>query len=62
VVEVPNPLHPYGARGVGEAPIVPPLAAVSNAVRDAIGIRVSELPLSPPRVLAALQAAARGAP
>ena len=46
-----NPLHPYGVRGVGEVPIVPPLAAVANAMRDATGIRFTELPLSPPRVL-----------
>jgi CO/xanthine dehydrogenase Mo-binding subunit len=51
IVEVPNPSHPYGVRGVGEAPIVPPLATVANAVRDAIGIRVNDLPLSPPRLL-----------
>src|SRR5262249_17099498 len=49
-----NPLHPYGVRGVGEVPIVPPLAAVANAMRSATGIRFTELPLSPPRVLAAL--------
>jgi CO/xanthine dehydrogenase Mo-binding subunit len=54
IVEVANPLHPYGVRGVGEVPIVPPLAAVSNAMRDATGIRFAELPLSPPRVLAAM--------
>jgi len=54
VVEVPNPLHPYGVRGVGESPIVPPLACVANAVRAATGKRFTELPLSPPRVLAAL--------
>jgi CO/xanthine dehydrogenase Mo-binding subunit len=53
--EVANPLHPYGVRGVGEVPIVPPLAAVANAMRDATGIRFTELPLSPPRVLAALE-------
>jgi CO/xanthine dehydrogenase Mo-binding subunit len=51
IVEVPNTLHPYGVRGVGEVPIVPPLAAVANAVCDATGIRFTELPLSPPRVL-----------
>jgi CO/xanthine dehydrogenase Mo-binding subunit len=56
IVEVPNPLHPYGVRGVGEVPIVPPLAAVASAMRDATGIRFTELPLSPPRVLAALAA------
>ncbi len=54
ILEVANPLHPYGVRGVGEVPICPPLAAVANAMRDATGIRFTELPLSPPRVLAAL--------
>jgi CO/xanthine dehydrogenase Mo-binding subunit len=54
LVEVPNPLHPFGATGVGEAPIVPPLAAVANAVRAAIGVRMPDLPLSPPKVRAAL--------
>jgi len=57
IIEVPNPSHPYGVRGVGETPIVAPLAAASNAVRDAIGIRIHDLPLSPPRILAALDAA-----
>ena len=51
IIEVPNPLHPYGVRGVGEVPIVPPLATVANAMRSATGIRFTELPLSPPRVL-----------
>jgi len=54
IVEVPNPTHPYGVRGVGETPITAPLAATSNAVRDALGFRVSELPLSPPRLLEAI--------
>ena len=54
IVEVPNPSHPYGVRGVGETPIVAPLAATSNAVRDALGFRINDLPLSPPRVLAAI--------
>ena len=54
IVEVPNPSHPYGVRGVGETPIVAPLAAVSNAVRDQLGFRIDDLPLSPPRVLAAI--------
>jgi CO/xanthine dehydrogenase Mo-binding subunit len=56
LVEVPNPRHPYGAKGVGEVPIVPPLAAVANAVRGATGVRMADLPLSPPKVLAALDA------
>ena len=54
LIEVANPLHPYGVRGVGEVPIVPPLAAVSNAMRDATDVRFTDLPLSPPRVLEAL--------
>jgi CO/xanthine dehydrogenase Mo-binding subunit len=57
IIEVPNPTHPYGVRGVGETPIVAPLATVANAVRDAIGLRIGELPLTPPRVLEALDAA-----
>ena len=57
LVEVPNPGHPYGVRGVGEVPIVPPLATVANAVSAAIGIRMTDLPLSPPRLLAAITAA-----
>jgi CO/xanthine dehydrogenase Mo-binding subunit len=57
IIEVPNPSHPYGVRGVGETPIVAPLAAAANAVRDAIGIRINDLPLSPPRIVAALDAA-----
>ncbi len=55
IVEVPNPSHPYGVRGVGETPIVAPLAVTANAVRDAIGVRIADLPLSPPRVLEALE-------
>lgn len=51
ILEIPNPGHPYGVRGVGETPIVPPLAAVSNAVSRAIGKRMSALPMSPPKVL-----------
>jgi CO/xanthine dehydrogenase Mo-binding subunit len=56
IVEVANPSHPYGVRGVGEVPIVPPLGAVANAVRNATGVRFTELPMSPPRVLAGLEA------
>jgi CO/xanthine dehydrogenase Mo-binding subunit len=55
LVEVPNPRHPYGVRGVGETPIVPPLAAVANAMENATGIRFTELPMSPPKVLKALR-------
>ena len=55
LVEVPNPRHPYGVRGVGEVPIIPPMAAVANAIEDAIGIRMTALPMSPPRVVEALE-------
>ena len=51
LVEVPNPGHPYGVRGVGEVPIVPPLAAISNAIHDAIGVRMRRLPASPTAIL-----------
>ncbi|NOX40977.1 MAG: xanthine dehydrogenase family protein molybdopterin-binding subunit [Alphaproteobacteria bacterium] len=57
ILEIPNPGHPYGVRGVGETPIVPPLAAVSNAMAQAIGTRMFELPMSPPKVLKAIKAA-----
>ena len=56
VVEVPNDAHPHGVRGAGEVPIVPPMAAVANAIHDATGLRLGELPMSPPKVLAALAA------
>jgi CO/xanthine dehydrogenase Mo-binding subunit len=55
IVEVPNPGHPYGVRGVGETGITPPLPAIANAVSDATGKRICELPLRPSRVLAAIQ-------
>ena len=54
IVEVPNPTHPYGVRGVGEPGIVGPLAAVANAVSRSVGFRVTDLPLSPPRLLEAI--------
>jgi xanthine dehydrogenase molybdenum-binding subunit len=56
MVEVPNPNHPLGARGAGEIAIVPPLAAVANAIYHATGVRMTELPMSPPRVLKAILA------
>jgi xanthine dehydrogenase molybdenum-binding subunit len=56
LVEVANPGHPYGVRGVGEVPIVPPPAAVANAIYRAIGVRLRELPMSPGRVLKAIMA------
>jgi CO/xanthine dehydrogenase Mo-binding subunit len=56
LVEVPNPTHPYGAKGVGEANICPPMAAIAAAIEQATGKRMTELPMSPPRLLAALSA------
>jgi CO/xanthine dehydrogenase Mo-binding subunit len=58
IVEVANPRHPYGVRGVGETPIVPPMAALANAVAAATGVRFQDLPMSPPRVLKGLKAKA----
>ncbi len=55
VIEVPNPRHPYGVRGVGEVPIVPPMAAVANAIAAATGKRMRDLPMSPPKIVAALE-------
>jgi CO/xanthine dehydrogenase Mo-binding subunit len=54
IVEVPNPGHPYGVRGVGEVPIVPPAGAVANAIYHATGVRLNTLPMSPGRVLEAV--------
>jgi CO/xanthine dehydrogenase Mo-binding subunit len=55
ILEIPNPNHPYGVRGVGETSIVPPLAAIGNAVSNAVGVRMTHVPMSPPRILKALE-------
>ena len=55
ILEVPNPRHPFGLRGVGEAPIIPPLAALANAIYQAVGVRMDRLPMSPGAILEALQ-------
>ncbi len=57
IVEVPNPRHPYGVRGIGETPIIPPMAAIASAAARATGVRLFELPMSPPKVLKAMKAA-----
>ena len=54
IVEVPNPNHPYGVKGVAEAGVVPAMACIANAIADATGKRLQALPMSPPKVLAAL--------
>ena len=51
IVEVPNPRHPYGVRGVGETPIVAPLAAATNAVSRALNKRICKLPMSPSNLI-----------
>jgi len=58
VVEVPNPSHPFGVKGVGEVNIVPPMAAIANAIKNAVGVRMTELPMSPPKLLEAIDAKA----
>jgi xanthine dehydrogenase molybdenum-binding subunit len=50
LVEVPNPGHPFGVRGVGEVPIVPPVAAIANAIHKAVGVRMRHSPMSPAHV------------
>ena len=55
IVATPNPNGPYGARGVGEIPLVTPVAAVANAVHDATGVRIYQTPLTPERIFWAMQ-------
>ena len=57
IVEVPNPLHPFGVKGVGEVPIVPPMPAIAEAVYQATGVRFRDLPLNPPKIVAGLSKA-----
>ncbi|MGY8879125.1 MAG: xanthine dehydrogenase family protein molybdopterin-binding subunit, partial [Dehalococcoidia bacterium] len=54
LVEVPNPVHPLGVRGVAETPIIPPLGAVANAIHDATQIRFYQQPINPQKILTAL--------
>jgi CO/xanthine dehydrogenase Mo-binding subunit len=56
IVEVPSNMHPFGVRGVGEVPICPPIAAVANAINDALGVHLYETPMNPGRILKALEA------
>ncbi|MGE0746048.1 MAG: xanthine dehydrogenase family protein molybdopterin-binding subunit [Rhodospirillales bacterium] len=59
IVEVPNPRHPYGLRGVGEVPVVPTMAAIGNAIGNAIGVRPRSLPMSPPKILELIEEAGK---
>lgn len=54
IVEVPNPGHPFGVRGVGEANIIPPPAALANAIYRAVGVRLNHLPMNPPAIMEAI--------
>jgi CO/xanthine dehydrogenase Mo-binding subunit len=54
LVEVPNPLHPYGVRGVGEVPICPPIPAIANAIKNAIGVRLYDTPMNAGRIIKSL--------
>ena len=54
LVEVPSALGPFGAKGVGEPPVVPVAAAVANAIKDAVGVRMTQIPMTPERVFASL--------
>jgi len=56
IVEVPNPGHPFGVRGVGEVPIVPPVATIANAIHDALGVRLRRTPMNAGSILTALAA------
>ena len=55
IVECPNPGHPFGVRGVGEASIVPPIAVIANAIHKATGIRFTSTPINPGVITDALQ-------
>ena len=54
IIEVANPGHPLGVRGVGEVSLVPPMAAVANAIKHAVGVRLDSLPMNPGSVLEAI--------
>ncbi len=55
IVEVPNPIHPFGVRGVGEVPIAPPLPTLANAIHDAVGVRLDETPMKAGNIVEALE-------
>jgi xanthine dehydrogenase molybdenum-binding subunit len=59
IIETPVPGVPYGVRGVGEVPIVPPAAAIANAIARATGVRILQMPMAPERVLRALRGSCR---
>jgi CO/xanthine dehydrogenase Mo-binding subunit len=58
LIEIPSALGPFGAKGVGEPPVVPVGAAIANAIYDAVGVRMTQLPMVPEQVFAALKGSA----
>jgi hypothetical protein len=60
LVENPDPRGPFGAKEVGQGPLLPVMPAVANAVYDAIGVRIDEVPITPEKILKALDAKAAG--
>jgi CO/xanthine dehydrogenase Mo-binding subunit len=60
LVEHPDPEGPFGAKEVGQGPLLPIMPAVANAVYDAVGVRVDQIPVTPEKILRALQAKASG--
>jgi len=55
IIEDPDPSGPYGAKGIGEPGLVPTAPAIANAIYDAVGVRIKDLPITPEKVLAALR-------
>jgi 4-hydroxybenzoyl-CoA reductase subunit alpha len=62
LVEAPDPRGPFGAKEVGQGPLLPVMPAVANAVYDAVGVRIDEVPITPEKILKALQAKTAGKP
>jgi 4-hydroxybenzoyl-CoA reductase subunit alpha len=62
LVEHPDPRGPFGAKEVGQGPLLPIMPALANAVYDAVGVRIDEVPITPEKVLTALKAKASGKP
>jgi len=62
LVEQPDPRGPFGAKEVGQGPLLPVMPAIANAVYDAIGVRIDEVPITPEKILKALEAGAAGRP
>ena len=60
IIEDPDPNGPFGAKEAGQGPLLPVIPAVANAIYDAVGVRIDEVPMSPPKVLKAIQAKAKG--